>query len=583
MDDETPWDYLGLDEDSATKKDAKRAYARRLKVTRPDQKPEEFQKLREAYDLVNQWIDQREWSKRFMSETIDVANDTERETDTDEGVIEFPKEIAEETNDVEADAKDNAPVGKAITYTPLDVPELDEIFRRLREAANMNLEDKFNAAFADGTAFTHDFPDCLDEWGKRVTELCENHPERIVRNFKRKDVVFELENDGRIQSDFLLRDRLKHGAYYDWGVLANHLREDAKRLTNPTAASYFTDLADAIGFVQPNRGTQLLDLAFPYLPPGFRDYEVNRIEFRINRGKMFSGAFAEKRREFWDARIREMENGVEYDWWSEQAREQIGAMNGAMLSQPILNELEHLLPEEIYERVSNARGTGRGSSDVGIPGEKTEIYPKFYALRVVAATIFLLLPMCFLAVKCSNFLFSLNESQISQPSFEPERSNSNLILPDSYNLSRFEEFLGTPNLENSQRPNRQIDPQVEEAFFKNSPRLGSSGLIKMVSQFSEEALSSPLNNTVKGSDEHLRLLKLAATSDSIPVEKRKFILEIIASEFSAENASEALSQLYGEVSGGELRFLIYAELRRLGIDPNEPDKNSLKPAPTTPQ
>jgi PAS domain-containing protein len=53
-----PWTLLGLNDD-ADERAVKRQYAKLLKVTRPDDDPEAFQRLREAYERVLDWARNR--------------------------------------------------------------------------------------------------------------------------------------------------------------------------------------------------------------------------------------------------------------------------------------------------------------------------------------------------------------------------------------------------------------------------------------------------------------------------------------------------------------------------------------------
>ena len=65
-----PWTLLGI-EDDADERTIKRQYAKLLKVTRPDDDPEAFQRLREAYERALDWA-----RNRFDEEDEDDASDT---------------------------------------------------------------------------------------------------------------------------------------------------------------------------------------------------------------------------------------------------------------------------------------------------------------------------------------------------------------------------------------------------------------------------------------------------------------------------------------------------------------------------
>ncbi len=51
-----PFAYFGLDQETADEAALKRAYAQKLKTTRPDEDPQGFMKLREAYNAARTWL-----------------------------------------------------------------------------------------------------------------------------------------------------------------------------------------------------------------------------------------------------------------------------------------------------------------------------------------------------------------------------------------------------------------------------------------------------------------------------------------------------------------------------------------------
>ena len=57
---QSPWQILNLDPDTATEKEVKTAYARLIKVHRPDSDPEGFQRVREAYEIGLTLLRQRD-------------------------------------------------------------------------------------------------------------------------------------------------------------------------------------------------------------------------------------------------------------------------------------------------------------------------------------------------------------------------------------------------------------------------------------------------------------------------------------------------------------------------------------------
>ena len=75
-----PWSILGLRPDTADEKQVRSAYARLLKIHRPDQDPEGFQRLRSAYEQAIEWLQFRAASEE--DEPPDDAEEWEPEEET---------------------------------------------------------------------------------------------------------------------------------------------------------------------------------------------------------------------------------------------------------------------------------------------------------------------------------------------------------------------------------------------------------------------------------------------------------------------------------------------------------------------
>lgn len=69
------WEILGLDPATADEKQVRSAYARLLKLNRPDQNPEGFQQLRHAYEYALQWLRHRNAPADPEDEQAPLEND----------------------------------------------------------------------------------------------------------------------------------------------------------------------------------------------------------------------------------------------------------------------------------------------------------------------------------------------------------------------------------------------------------------------------------------------------------------------------------------------------------------------------
>ncbi len=104
-----PFQFLGLERSGATESDVKKAYARKLKVTRPDDDPQGFMALRNAFTAARQelrWAtydaeDEAEDEDDSVSDTSDANAQSENRPD-DVDVDKLPDtrpETAEDTDD----------------------------------------------------------------------------------------------------------------------------------------------------------------------------------------------------------------------------------------------------------------------------------------------------------------------------------------------------------------------------------------------------------------------------------------------------------------------------------------------------
>ena len=66
------WEILGLDPSTATEREVKSAYARLIKKHRPDEDPDGFQRVRQAFEAAVAWLAS---GRDRASETVIIPND----------------------------------------------------------------------------------------------------------------------------------------------------------------------------------------------------------------------------------------------------------------------------------------------------------------------------------------------------------------------------------------------------------------------------------------------------------------------------------------------------------------------------
>jgi len=94
---EDPFGLLGIDPD-ADAKAARLAYTKLIRQFKPEHSPEEFQKIRSAYEGARSLISIRD--EYGLDLTTSPPESSEREAETDEG---SPEDIVVETADQEAE------------------------------------------------------------------------------------------------------------------------------------------------------------------------------------------------------------------------------------------------------------------------------------------------------------------------------------------------------------------------------------------------------------------------------------------------------------------------------------------------
>jgi len=108
------WKILGLDEPPTDMKSAKRAYAAKLKVTRPDDNPEGFMELRDAFEIAKQHIYYAQHEKeRIARETVEPSETSQ------EDVSEF---LHEDTRPAQPTASDelSSPINRSVVEENTD-------------------------------------------------------------------------------------------------------------------------------------------------------------------------------------------------------------------------------------------------------------------------------------------------------------------------------------------------------------------------------------------------------------------------------------------------------------------------------
>jgi len=103
-----PWDILEIsDPKSVTERDLKRAYAKKLKKCRPDQDPEGFQKLRQAYEQAQAMLQYQLFDSE-ENETDSSSNKNELSSEPNSEPANLPEKDLSNDFSEESLNKENA-------------------------------------------------------------------------------------------------------------------------------------------------------------------------------------------------------------------------------------------------------------------------------------------------------------------------------------------------------------------------------------------------------------------------------------------------------------------------------------------
>lgn len=265
------WAFALLElEHDADERAVKRAYAKRLRITRPDDDPVAFQQLHEAYQTALHWAQERlEWEQEAAQEPADAPSATDAGTHTSAepatalvppvvAVPPAPHDPALPHHEPTARVFETAPPATAQS-TALPLPELPVLPPRI-DAAMMCRLILAEAHSAD--------PASLDGWLQRRPELwsLQDKPRigaALVDHLFSHDEAMRLENFDVLvrcfgwdevghEVDPFLIQRFRQRVHRNWmlhpagaGDLARHLRgygrpvsaveagKDMQRLTRP--------------------------------------------------------------------------------------------------------------------------------------------------------------------------------------------------------------------------------------------------------------------------------------------------------------------------------------------------------------
>jgi hypothetical protein len=294
-----PWALLELDRKVAGEREVKRAYARLLKLHRPENDPEGFRRVNGAYQAA----------------LMDLARGVEPS-----GQAELtPGDPAELANVSEPILTETDAVPEAV---PITLREVDPVVLASFEETRENLFKRLEmvAASTQVPQFTRlrnlvrQHPELADRWVVVMRRLVQG-PEwqMVVSGLHAEDVwLLMREGEGQFAAQVMLQWREDPVLLGRFGTMGNLLLQQKEGLDHPDRLQAMHFTARTVAFYVPEVSARLADELFRQSGPGVRERIVNDIEVRSAAGKMFH-RFALPVRRFWEEQLFDSDT-EEADW-----------------------------------------------------------------------------------------------------------------------------------------------------------------------------------------------------------------------------------------------------------------------------
>lgn len=320
------WQILGLSAEEADEKKVRSAYARLLKLARPDQNPEGFQRLRQAYEFALNWLRQSTAGKGQENPPFNAASSSPAASPTSS----------------QRDRKDRRDWPRAWSFS---LTALSIALGKMEHAgfqSDMGLKSALDALTMD--AWEHSMP--ASALVETIEEAFENHLD-VFASTVPDALLLRLLLDP--EGGPLVRRVL---AFWQIGTnspriaaLANTLSTRGDGCIHERNADIHFRIAKAVAFHRPTLARELEEKMRDHLDPRTHAADFDQLTRLITRGLMFWSLPAELRM-FWGERFHTPQP---CEWRSPIAQQ---AVADAIARGPAWSGFEtarELVPSDIWE------------------------------------------------------------------------------------------------------------------------------------------------------------------------------------------------------------------------------------------
>lgn len=308
------WEILGLDASTATEREVKSAYARLIKKHRPDEDPEGFQKVRQAFEAAMAWLAS---GRDRGSETVIIPNDPPPEPSA-------------------------APVPPALIEVEMEVIAARDANNLATMALAMTKLLPVCLAIAPGAAGVQLWQDSL----RRVTE---GRVERLVPGILTAQLMTELEHGTAVITHAVLDHCEMANEMTPALALGSAILESPKRVASYEASIAALRVALLTGFLVPMNVPKLCNIAFPHVDKQARETLIPQAEQQAAIGRIMFGLRHDLVR-FWHPRI--LRPRASWNWDDEESQRVLAELAKARDAYwQGYNIIRQVVPEEWFAKL----------------------------------------------------------------------------------------------------------------------------------------------------------------------------------------------------------------------------------------
>ncbi len=265
-----PWAILELDRTTATEREVKRAYARLIKVHRPDTAQEAFQRVHQAYQYALAELQQRD--QEPLTAPVPLSEPTGfPEATPGVGESPLPEDFAAALAELQL-----------VLHTP-EAGSVTASFAKLRNLAVQR-------------------PALLPAWEHALLTVFAGQEKLLGQLLDVDDVFCLIQYEQTDLANLAIDHWHRLGLTLRLAQLGSKCGHHTPPLEAPSVVLLQMRLAMLVAFINLAIANRLSNLFYPKLSPQVRDWVMPRVENRISAAKIFETLPLETRR-FWEHRM----------------------------------------------------------------------------------------------------------------------------------------------------------------------------------------------------------------------------------------------------------------------------------------